>query len=224
MGASNLAQAINSAGKEPQEGCSQTWDILLRSERFTGRRGDNGRVIGEVTDVRAEGGEDLFAVANEGGEPQSLFCRCISSIRSTTATRDTMRVNGLHLPQLTQFCPRVVGEINPIAPYRCYVHRTICHHALRPSNRVAGPVSAHLEHRRGAKTKSTLKLKDLPQGALKLEPYSDGADHAPQYPAVVQGHRNNMQKFKNCVVLTRVGGFYEVRHFTLCSESALYCF
>lgn len=63
---------------------------------------------------------------------------------------------------------------------------------------------------RGAKTKATKKLKDLPQGALKFEPYNDGVDEAPRYPTVVQGHRNNMTKFKNCVILTRVGGFYEV--------------
>lgn len=56
-------------------------------------------------------------------------------------------------------------------------------------------------------------LKDLPQGSLQqLEPYDDGAeDDSPRYPTVVQGHRYNMQKFKNCVVLTRVGNFYEVR-------------
>lgn len=50
---------------------------------------------------------------------------------------------------------------------------------------------------------------------MKLKPYDDGAtgatDDAPQYPTVVQGHRNNMRKFRNCVILTRVGGFYEVR-------------
>ena len=64
---------------------------------------------------------------------------------------------------------------------------------------------------RGAKTRSTVKLKDLPQGALKLEPYHDTVEDAPRYPPVVQGHRNNMEKFQNCVILTRVGGFYEVR-------------
>jgi hypothetical protein len=63
---------------------------------------------------------------------------------------------------------------------------------------------------RGAKTKTTKKFKDLPQGTLKLEPYNDGVDDAPRYPTVVHGHRNNMEKFKNCVILTRVGGFYEV--------------
>ncbi|OQD69431.1 hypothetical protein PENPOL_c002G02169 [Penicillium polonicum] len=54
------------------------------------------------------------------------------------------------------------------------------------------------------------KLKDLPQGVLKLEAYDDRVDEAPRYPTVVQGHRNNMQTFKNCVILTRVGGFYEL--------------
>ncbi|KAA8642267.1 mismatch repair ATPase MSH1 [Aspergillus tanneri] len=91
------------------------------------------------------------------------------------------------------------------------MHRTVCHYAYRPSLRVAMRTPAfHEVSRRGAKTKSTVKLKDLPQGALKLEPYTDTVDDAPRYPTVVQGHRNNMQKFKNCVVLTRVGGFYEL--------------
>ncbi|KAJ5899863.1 hypothetical protein N7495_004607 [Penicillium taxi] len=67
-----------------------------------------------------------------------------------------------------------------------------------------------IESRRHAKTKATVKLKDLPQGPLKLELYNDGVDDAPHYPTVVHGHRNNMQKFKNCVVLTRVGSFYEL--------------
>ncbi|KKY25138.1 putative dna mismatch repair protein msh1 [Phaeomoniella chlamydospora] len=40
---------------------------------------------------------------------------------------------------------------------------------------------------------------------------SDAVDNdSPQYPAVVQGARNNMAKFKDCVLLTRVGKFYEL--------------
>lgn len=35
-------------------------------------------------------------------------------------------------------------------------------------------------------------------------------DERPTYPTMVQQARNNMQKFENCVLLTRVGGFYEV--------------
>ncbi|CAG8197233.1 unnamed protein product [Penicillium salamii] len=90
--------------------------------------------------------------------------------------------------------------------YNCHIHRTICHHARRTSiHRVSSKI-----HIRGAKTKTTVKLKDLPQGVLKLKPYDDGVDDTPRYPTVVQGHRNNMQTFQNCVVLTRVGGFYEL--------------
>ncbi|RJE18452.1 DNA mismatch repair protein [Aspergillus sclerotialis] len=121
-----------------------------------------------------------------------------------------MRVNRRQITQLTQFRPRIVAEHRPLSSYDCNAHRTICHHAPRPSLRVKAPVTPRLVLKRSAKTKSTLNLKDLPQGALKLESYNDSVDHAPRYPAVVQGHRNNMQKFKNCVVLTRVGGFYEL--------------
>jgi hypothetical protein len=64
---------------------------------------------------------------------------------------------------------------------------------------------------RGARTKSASKLKELAQGALESrEPCPPLVNDAPQYPTVVQGARNNMIKFKNCVVLTRVGNFYEV--------------
>ncbi|KAL8846284.1 MAG: hypothetical protein Q9221_008615 [Calogaya cf. arnoldii] len=61
------------------------------------------------------------------------------------------------------------------------------------------------------KTKKTVKLEDLPQGAL--EPMPDTAeeeDQGPAYPTVVRQARNNMRKFDNCVVLTRVGSFYEL--------------
>ncbi|KAE8382259.1 muts domain V-domain-containing protein [Aspergillus bertholletiae] len=99
---------------------------------------------------------------------------------------------------------------NLISPYHCQVHRTICHHARRPSLCLARPPAPKFTLQRGAKTRSTVKLKDLPQGALKLEPYHDTVEDAPRYPPVVQGHRNNMEKFQNCVILTRVGGFYEL--------------
>ena len=65
---------------------------------------------------------------------------------------------------------------------------------------------------RGAKSKTRVKLKDLPQGMvagappLPLQPEDEG----PTYPTVVQQARNNMRRFENCVVLTRVGSFYEL--------------
>lgn len=47
---------------------------------------------------------------------------------------------------------------------------------------------------------------------LKLEPFEDVTEkESPQYPTVLQGVKNNMLKFDNCVILTRVGNFYEVR-------------
>ncbi|KAJ5310445.1 uncharacterized protein N7443_002906 [Penicillium atrosanguineum] len=83
--------------------------------------------------------------------------------------------------------------------------RTICHHARRAPVRPRVPSAVPpVELRRSAKTKSTVQLKDLPQGVVKLEAYDDGQDDAPRYPTVVQGHRNNMQKFNNCVILTRL--------------------
>ncbi|ERF72245.1 hypothetical protein EPUS_02132 [Endocarpon pusillum Z07020] len=64
---------------------------------------------------------------------------------------------------------------------------------------------------RGAKTKASLKVQDLPQGVIGIDPLPElEPDDAPQYPAVVQGAKNNMIKFNDCVVLTRVGNFYEL--------------
>ena len=65
-----------------------------------------------------------------------------------------------------------------------------------------------------AKRKSIVQLHDLPQGKLG-KPTSDAApeeqdDGAPAYPTVVQQARNNMRRFGSCVVLTRVGNFYEL--------------
>lgn len=64
---------------------------------------------------------------------------------------------------------------------------------------------------RGKKSKATIQLKDLPQGVLKPDSsVSDWKDERPAYPTVVQQARNNMRTFSDCVLLTRVGGFYEV--------------
>ena len=109
--------------------------------------------------------------------------------------------------------------------YHSVTHPAICHYARHSPVRARVfntiPTVSRVDQQRGAKTKSTVKLKDLPQGVLKLDAYEDGADDVPRYPTVVQGHRNNMQKFKNCVVLTRVGGFYEVRAICCSWKSSL---
>lgn len=65
----------------------------------------------------------------------------------------------------------------------------------------------------GKKTKTVVRLDDLPQGLAQpsepLPPFEDEPDE-PAYPTVVLEARRNMQKFNDCVVLTRVGGFYEL--------------
>lgn len=66
---------------------------------------------------------------------------------------------------------------------------------------------------RGAKRKTILNLEDLPQGTLPLDPLP--SEIAPTYPTVIQQARSNMDKFPHCVVLTRVGGFYEVSRYPL---------
>ena len=62
---------------------------------------------------------------------------------------------------------------------------------------------------RGAKKKATVNLEDIPQGAIDGPPLPLQNDE-PDYPPLLQQVRNNMLKFSHCVLLTRVGGFYEV--------------
>lgn len=80
--------------------------------------------------------------------------------------------------------------------------------------------------KRVRKTKTTVRLEDLPQGLLAHveppqalpekdaqdapEPAPANDDEGPSYPTVVSQARRNMIKFNNCVLLTRVGGFYEL--------------
>lgn len=66
---------------------------------------------------------------------------------------------------------------------------------------------------RGKKTKTVVNLDDLPQGVIRsdtLPPLEPEPPAAPAYPTVVLQARRNMQQFDNCVLLTRVGGFYEL--------------
>lgn len=69
-----------------------------------------------------------------------------------------------------------------------------------------------MAQRRGKKTKTTIDLADLPQGPLKGEPAlpAEEDEVGPAYPTVVLQAKKNMVKFDNCVLLTRVGGFYEL--------------
>lgn len=70
---------------------------------------------------------------------------------------------------------------------------------------------------RSVKTKTSKKVAEIPelqQGAIlaealpEIEPQNEL--QYPTYPTVLQGVRENMAKFKQCVVITRVGNFYEL--------------
>ncbi|KAK3720809.1 MutS protein 1 [Vermiconidia calcicola] len=71
--------------------------------------------------------------------------------------------------------------------------------------------STTIGHTRGAKTKTVIKANDLPQGVLPPLP-ADPSDAVParNYPTVLQQHLNNVRKFSDCIVLTRIGDFYEM--------------
>jgi len=65
------------------------------------------------------------------------------------------------------------------------------------------------------KTETITFVTSLPQGLLSdevapLEGLEDGITISQAYPTVVQQARNNMRKFEHCVLLTRVGSFYEL--------------
>lgn len=70
------------------------------------------------------------------------------------------------------------------------------------------------KRRRKSKGKTeTIKVEPiLPQGLLDpAEAQPDvPEDVGPDYPTVIQQARNNMRKFEHCVLLTRVGNFYEL--------------
>lgn len=90
------------------------------------------------------------------------------------------------------------------------------HYGLKPLNHRPQWVVALGRSRgvpiRGKKTKTVMKLEDLPQGVVRssLPPLPEEPPTAPAYPTVILQSLRNMQKFDNCVLLTRVGGFYEL--------------
>ncbi|KAL6869618.1 MutS protein 1 [Amphichorda felina] len=104
----------------------------------------------------------------------------------------------------------VRSKLQPLTscPYRHALIATRCREGI--IHRSRGPRAT--TQVRGKKTKTTVNLADLPQGALPRDPLppQDEAHSEPAYPTVVLQARRNMQKFDNCVLLTRVGGFYEL--------------
>lgn len=92
-------------------------------------------------------------------------------------------------------------------PYKHFGIQTIRSCDLRKPN------SQHhgLLQRRGAKTVATARLDELPCRSVKsADILPEFENVGPAYPTMVLQARNNMRKFENCVLLTRVGSFYEV--------------
>lgn len=115
-------------------------------------------------------------------------------------------------------------ELPPLTPLLQTGHGL----SIRP---LLPPPSPHLPLQvRGKKTTTTIRLSDLPQGLIQPTsppPASSTSPAEPQdavsplplpslpqdppaYPTVVLQARQNMDRFDNCVLLTRVGGFYEL--------------
>lgn len=94
-----------------------------------------------------------------------------------------------HLPRLSWPC---------IGPQSSSTSWTLC-----------SSLPAQFAQSRCKSSKTTVKLDQLPQGLLPLEPLPRD-DEEPTYPTVLLQARNNMRKFEKCVLLTRVGGFYEL--------------
>ncbi|EMC95114.1 hypothetical protein BAUCODRAFT_72421 [Baudoinia panamericana UAMH 10762] len=63
---------------------------------------------------------------------------------------------------------------------------------------------------RGVKTRTVVKASSLPQGVLPALPPDEDDDTTASYPTMLQQHLNNIRKHPDCVVLTRVGDFYEM--------------
>lgn len=103
---------------------------------------------------------------------------------------------------------RLIQSIIRLSPAAPSILPSI-HPQRSPEVRRCVPFST--DARLSAKTKTSKTLKDLQQGVLQSEALEDVEEEdEPQYPPVVLQARNNMLKFSNCVVLTRVGNFYEL--------------
>ena len=56
----------------------------------------------------------------------------------------------------------------------------------------------------------TIDIKNLPKNSTPADLNQEDEQSRVSYPTVVRQARENMLKYKDCVVLTRVGGFYEL--------------
>lgn len=75
---------------------------------------------------------------------------------------------------------------------------------------LVGPLGSQVQHR-GVKSRATVQLDELPNSSTEAcISLPDQENAGPPYPTVVQQALDNMRRYENCVLLTRVGSFYEV--------------
>lgn len=79
-------------------------------------------------------------------------------------------------------------------------------------HRLASTKAVTREKKERKKKIVTVKLdaKVVPQGVIEGEPLQDDVAEEGGWPTVIQQALNNMRKFGHCVLLTRVGSFYEL--------------
>lgn len=95
-------------------------------------------------------------------------------------------------------------------PLHLYARRSSAP-ALRAAFALPFTTGAHLQAAAKTKrTRTTVKLSDLPQGKIAASPLAPEEQNVPAYPTVILQARRHMDKFEKCVLLTRVGGFYEL--------------
>ncbi len=135
----------------------------------------------------------------------SVFASRVKKLSTASSSRLTMRVIAPHSLNI-----RLLSTTSLRGP-SCRLTSTLCFAERR--KRWPGLKSATKIHGRGAKSRATVPLRDLQHDGDEVrQPLQESKDDSPGYPAVVQQARNNMRKFENCVLLTRVGSFYEVHN------------
>lgn len=99
---------------------------------------------------------------------------------------------------------RTWGSINARSPWLSHVPRCLSAPSLQSQCFSAGRQAA-------AKKVSKKQIKDLKQGTLQGDPLPPADKDELKQDSLTQVVRNCMRKFPDCVVLTRVGNFYEVQ-------------
>lgn len=104
-------------------------------------------------------------------------------------------------------CIRLVAPRQLVAPQNQCIHFLVRNKTS--FRKYEGSRYSRRVPNRGAKKVAAAKLDELPQGIIPLEPLAL-EETEPALPTVMLQARSNMRKFENCVLLTRVGGFYEM--------------